>query len=88
MAVYGYSKRVVNEEYGLHEMSEVTFEVPLADLRRIAAFLAETADRMESGEWRSDHYHLTGFDREWVHEHPNSDVIVVHPAPAQPKRAV
>ena len=87
MNVYGYSKRIVNE-YGLHELSEVTFEVPLADLRRIAAFLTESADRMESGEWQSDHYHLTGFDREWEHDHPHSDVIVLHPAPAPPKRVV
>jgi len=80
MAIFGYSKCVVNE-HGLSEMSEVTFDVPLQDLRRIAAFLAECADRGESGEWWSSHLHLTEYDRKWDDDHPGSDVIVIHPAP-------
>lgn len=85
MAIFGYSKKVVTD-HGLHEMSEVTFDVPLEDLRRIARFLVDFADRAESGGWRSGHRHLTEFDKNWDHDHPRSDVIVIHPAPDPPKR--
>jgi hypothetical protein len=85
MAIFGYSKRIAND-YGLHEMSEVTIDVSLADLRRIAQFLIDCANRAESGEWRSSHRHLTGFDHAWEQDHPASDVIVIHPAPDPPKR--
>jgi hypothetical protein len=87
MPIYGYSKRLLNE-HGLREMSEVTFEVSMADLRRIATFLNDFADRVESGTWRSSHRHLTQFDRHWARDHPHSDVIVLHPAPDPPKRMV
>jgi hypothetical protein len=85
MAAFGYSKRVVNE-HGLHELSEVTFDVPLNDLRRIAAFLLECADKAESGDWRNSHRHLTEHDRQWDNDHPDSDVIVIHPNPEPPAR--
>jgi hypothetical protein len=82
MAIFGYSKRIV-KEHGLHELTEVTFDVHLADLRRIAAFLTGCADQAESGEWQSSHRHLAEFDRKWGRDHPDSDedVIVMHPAP-------
>jgi hypothetical protein len=85
MPISGYSKRLLSE-HGLHEMAEVTFAFPLKDLRRIASFLNDCADRAESGEWRSNHRHLTGFDRDWDDRHPDSDVIVIHPAPDPPAR--
>jgi hypothetical protein len=85
MPIYGYSKGVLNE-YGLHGLSEVTFDVPTADLRRIAAFLKATADAAESGEWRTSHKHLTEFDRGWDADHPDFDVIVIHPNPDPPKQ--
>src|SRR4051794_20882944 len=85
MPICGYSKRVANE-HGLHEMSEVSLAVPLADLRRIASFLNDCADRAESGEWRSSHRHLTEYDRDWDANHPDCDVIVIHPAPDPPKQ--
>jgi hypothetical protein len=85
MPIYGYSMRVANE-HGLHEMSEVTFAVSSADLRRIASFLNDCADRVESGEWRSSHRHFTEYDRDWDDDHPDSDVIVAHPAPDPPRR--
>jgi len=78
MAMFGYSKRVVNE-HGLHELQEVTFDVPLSDLRRIAAFLVECANAAESREWRNSHRHLTEYDRRWDDDHPDSDVIIIHP---------
>lgn len=87
MRKFGYPKQSVND-HGLHEMSEVTFAVSLADLRRIARFLTECADCAESGDWRSSHRHLTEFDSAWDGDHPNSDVIVIHPAPNPPRRVI
>jgi hypothetical protein len=84
MATFGYSKRVVNE-HGLHELSEVTFEVPTNDLRTIAAFLVDCADKAESGEWSNSHRHLTEHDRRWDNRHPDSDVIVINPNPKRPR---
>jgi hypothetical protein len=83
MAAYGYSTAVVNE-YGLHELSEVSFALSAQDLRRVAAFLTTCADEIESGSWRSSHRHLTTFDRRWEIDHPNSDVIILHPSPEPP----
>ena len=80
MPVYGYSNGVVNE-YGLHEMKEVTFDVPLSDLRKIAAFLIECADLAESRQWRGDHRHLQAASPPWN----DCDVIVIHPNPDPPK---
>jgi hypothetical protein len=87
MAIFGYSKRVATD-HGLHELSEVTFDVSLEDLRRIARFLIDCAENAESGDWRSSHRHFTEFDHEWDHDHPSSDVIVLHPRPAPPRRVV
>jgi hypothetical protein len=85
MPIFGYSKGIINE-YGLHEMSEVSFDLPLADLRRIACFLNDCADRAEIGDWRSSHCHLIDFDRDWDNDHPEVDLIVIHPAPDPPRR--
>ena len=71
-------------DYGLHELSEVTFSVSLDDLRRIAAFLIECADLAESGQWRSDHRHLQDALTPWN----ECDVIVIHPSPDPPKRVI
>lgn len=59
-------------------------EASTKDLRRIAHFLTDCADRAESGAWKSYHCHFTEFDRKWNHDHPVSDVIVIHPAPELP----
>ncbi|HYV39936.1 MAG TPA: hypothetical protein VE988_29890 [Gemmataceae bacterium] len=85
MPFFGYSKHVVGE-HGLHELSEVTFNVPLIDIRRIASFLIACANRVESGEWESSHCHLTAFDKKWDDDNPDSDIIVIHPSPQPPKR--
>jgi hypothetical protein len=84
MSIFGYSKRVVSD-HGPHEMSEVTFDVSISDMRRIARFLNDCADKVETGEWRSSHCHLTEFDSEWNGDHPDSDVIVINPVPEPPK---
>jgi hypothetical protein len=78
MPIYGYQRTVINPENGLLELREVCFDFSAADLRRIATFLVDRADRMDAGVWRSDHMHLDEFDRQWARDHPESDVIVHH----------
>ena len=80
MAAYGYSKGVVNE-YGLHELSEVSFALQPAEMRRIAAFLIECANMLESGQWRTSHRHI---GEPWT----DFDVIVLHPDPEPPREAM
>jgi hypothetical protein len=58
MPVYGYQRRIVGQEYGLLEMREVTFQMAPTELRRVAAFLVEYADRIDRGDWKSDHAHM------------------------------
>ena len=79
MPAFGYSNRVVNE-YGLHELSEVTFDLPLLDLRRIAAFLLDCADAAESGKWQNSHRHIQDHDPTWS----ECDVIAIHPSAEPP----
>ncbi len=81
MPLYGYSKAILTD-LGLHEMSEVSLDFPLNDLRRIAHFLNAFADSVEAGQWRSGHRHLSEFDRDWNRDHPRSDVIVFLASPA------
>lgn len=76
------------DDSGLFEMSEATFDFSTVDLRRIANFLLEFADQVDSGKWRSSHGHLTQFDPSWVSDHPNADVIAIHPSPNPPMRVV
>lgn len=87
MPLYGYSKAVLTDS-GLHEMSAVSQDFPLNDLRRIARFLNAFADSVEAGEWKSGHRHLSEYDRDWNRHHPRSDVIVFHPNPEPPRRVV
>ena len=86
MPIYGYKRTVVNEEFGLLELREITLDFKAADLRRLACFLEHYADEIESGCWRSSHAHLTAFDREWKHDHPNIDVVIANPDPEPPAR--
>jgi hypothetical protein len=72
MTVGGYSRRVVDPRYGLLELSEVSFAVPPADLRRVAAFLVACADRIDAGDWPHDHAHLPGLLGE-------VEIVVSHP---------
>ena len=86
MPIYGYKRTVVNEEFGLLELREITLDFKAADLRRLACFLDQFADRVESRARRSDHEHLTSFDREWRRDHPDIDVILTNPDPEPPAR--
>ncbi len=83
MAIYGYAKQTVDPENRLPEMLEVTFDVPFADLRRVAAFLIQCADEADLGIWRSNHRHITSVDQKNL----NCDVIVCHQNLDPPLRA-
>jgi len=80
MPAFGHVIRPTNEP-GPYEISEVTFDVPFAELRRIATFLIDCADRGESSEWQTGHVHI----KTSVREQLGFDVIVFHPAPAPPR---
>ena len=71
MPVWGYSSRVADAKHGLLQMREVSFDLRPADLRAVAAFLADCADRIEGGRWRSDHDHMPAPPR-------GVDVVVLH----------
>jgi hypothetical protein len=86
MPIYGYKRTVVNEEFGLLELREITLCFDAADLRRLCLFLEDFTHQIESGRWRSDHAHLATFDREWRRDHPDIDVIIANPDPEPPVR--
>ena len=78
MPAYGYQRAVVDPEYGLLELREVSLDLSPDRLRRLAAFLRDCADRTEAGDLRSDHVHIEEFDRAWKRESPDLDVIVLN----------
>ena len=78
MPAYGYQRAVVDPEYGLLELREVSLDLSPDGLRRLAAFLRDCADRAEAGDLRSDHVHIEEFDRVWKRESPDLDVIVLN----------
>ena len=47
--IYGYPEKVVNEEYGLLQMREISFAMSAAQLRLVATFLVRVAEELESG---------------------------------------
>ena len=47
--IYGYSEQVVDEEYGLLQMREITFSMTPEQLRLVAKFLERIAHDIESG---------------------------------------
>jgi hypothetical protein len=79
MAIFGYTKRQVND-FGLMELTEVSFDLSANDLRTIAGFMLECADELESGSFRTSHRHLSVFARQWSKDHPSVDVIVNMPS--------
>jgi hypothetical protein len=84
MPIYGYARKVVDEEYGLLELREISLEFSPEGSRSVARFLDHYADRLESGKWRCGHIHLTEFDPDWRADHPGADVIVINPDPDPP----
>lgn len=77
MPAYGYKRAVVDPEYGLLELREISFDLSPAGLRRVAASLRDCADRAEAGDHHSDHVHIDEFDGRWREDHPDLDVIVL-----------
>ena len=78
MPAYGYQRSVIDPESGLLEMREVTFDLSPADLRRVAAFLNHYADRIEAGDWRSNHAHIDQHDPQWRRDHSTLDLVVIN----------
>jgi hypothetical protein len=78
MPAYGYLRTVVNPEFGLMELREVSFDLSPDGMRRLAAFLRDCADRAEADGLRSDHVHIGEYDRGWKHENPDLDVVVLN----------
>ena len=73
MPIYGYKRAVVDQEFGLLDLREISFDLRADDLRRVARFLEHYAGEIESGSWRNSHVHLTSFDRTWKAGHPDAD---------------
>jgi hypothetical protein len=77
--IFGYSRRKVNN-YGLHELKEVTLAMGPAELRLLGRFLLDMADQMEAGAFDAcSHRHLTSAHPAWSELHPSADVIVMPP---------
>ncbi|HEV3137503.1 MAG TPA: hypothetical protein VGZ26_06355, partial [Pirellulales bacterium] len=55
--IYGYIDRIVNEQFGLSQMREVSIAANPASVRALAAFLHDAADELEA-ERRSVLWHL------------------------------
>jgi hypothetical protein len=84
--IYGYPRAVIDPEHGLQEMREVALQFEADDLRRIARFLQNAADRIDGGDWRSSHLHIDSVDKNWKRDFPACDLIVLHPSPVPPRR--
>jgi len=74
--IYGYSEKVVNEEYGLLQMREVSFAMNPSQLRLVAKFLVRAAEQMESGQGFL-HRHIEELVPEWRTTTPQTEIIVV-----------
>jgi hypothetical protein len=74
--IYGYSEKVVNEEYGLLQMREVSFAMSPGQLRLVATFLLRAAEQLESGKTFL-HRHIDELVPEWRATTPQTDLVVV-----------
>jgi hypothetical protein len=84
MPIYGYKRAVVDKEFDLLDLREISFDLRPDDLRRVARFLEHYAAEIDPGGWRSSHVHLTSFDPSWKAGHPDADVIILNPDPESP----
>lgn len=73
MNIYGYSKKVVTQ-HNLHELSEVTFAMSYAELKKVVAFLEAAAKEKESNPTQFSHQHIGETIRDWPDDAP--DIIV------------
>jgi hypothetical protein len=81
MAIYGY-KSNDDEATAPLLLSEVTFQLCPADLRRVASFLVARADEIEAGVFTHGGRHLREYDKQW-NAKDAGDVIVVPLLPKQ-----
>jgi hypothetical protein len=75
MAIYGYNREDDAATEPLH-LSEVTFQLPAEDLRRVARFLVARAEEIEAGSFTDGGRHLRDHDVQW-NAKDAGDVIVV-----------
>ena len=76
--IYGYAKRTADPEFGLLELSEVTFNLDPERLRLVAKFLTQAAEEIEAGSLGASHVHLSGAEPTWDADQV-ADVIVSDP---------
>lgn len=75
--IYGYSKKQVNE-YGLHDLKEITFSTSPETLRQIADFLNQSASLMEEGWFeKCSHRHIQDEMKDWDKMFPDRDIVVM-----------
>jgi hypothetical protein len=55
--IYGYVNQIVNEEFGLAQMREISVSAPSASLRALAEFLRTAAEELDAKP-RSVHWHM------------------------------
>jgi hypothetical protein len=84
MQIYVYKRAVVDKEFELLDLREISFDLRPDDLRRVARFLEHYAAEIEAGGWRSSHVHLTSFDRSYKAGQTDADVIILNPEPEPP----
>jgi len=74
--IYGYSEKIVNEEYGLLQMREVSFAMSPGQLRLVATFLLRAAKQLEAGQTFL-HRHIDELVPEWRATMPHADLVVI-----------
>ena len=83
MPAYGYSNGIV-DEFGLHNLSDVSFSLSARQLCQVADLLTSCAEEIESGVGRTSHRHMGERDLGWK----EIDVVVNHPAPDPPRQVL
>lgn len=78
--IYGYPEKVVNEQYGLLQMREISFAMNAAQLRLVATFFVRVAEELESGGTFL-HRHIEEIVPEWRSTQPSADLVAIPPEP-------
>jgi hypothetical protein len=77
--LYGYSVKQINE-YGLHELKEVSVQADPVILRQIGTFFLQMADLMDRGGFeRCSHRHIGSVIEGWDRRFSQVDLIVLAP---------
>ena len=74
--IYGYSEKIVNEEYNLLQMREVSFAMSPGQLRLVATFLLRAAEELDAGQTFL-HRHIEELVPEWRATMPQADIVVI-----------